>query len=136
MHVQAWVPFQPYPHLGVSVGDVVVRDQRQVEVVRRLAIDLLEETKPLDVGVARLSAGDQLAGQLTEGGKQGHRAMPNIVMRHRGRALGRQREAELRAFERLALAFLIAAQHKRLGGRIEFEPDHVPELLLELRIVR
>ena len=48
-------------------------------------------------------------------------------MRHRAHAFGRQRKPELRAFERLALAFLIAAQHEGFGRRIEVEPDHVPE---------
>ncbi len=41
-------------------------------------------------------------------------AMANIVVRHRAWALGRQRQAELCAFEGLALALLIAAQHQRL----------------------
>ena len=62
--------------------------------------------------------------------------MADVIVRHRARALRRQRQAQLCAFERLALAFLVAAQHQRLLGWIEIEPDHVPELLLERRIVR
>ena len=62
--------------------------------------------------------------------------MADVVVCHRARALGRQRQAQLCAFEGLALAFLIAAQHQRLVGRIEIEADHVPEFLFEARVVR
>jgi len=57
-------------------------------------------------------------------------------MRHRAWAFGCERKPKLRAFECLALAFLIAAQHERFGRWIEVEPDHVPEFLFKLRIIR
>ena len=136
MHVEAWMLFQPGLNSGVFVSGVIVRDQMQVEVAGRLSIDLLEKAEPFDMRVACLGACDQLAGQLAEGSEQRDGAVPDIIVRHRGRALWRQGKAQLGAFERLALAFLIATQHQRLGGRIEVKPDHVPELLLELRIVR
>jgi hypothetical protein len=60
--------------------------------------------------------------------------MPRIVVRHRACAFGCERKPKLRAFERLALAFLVAAQHERFGRWIEVEPDHVPEFLFKLRI--
>ena len=115
---------------------VVVRDQMQFKVGRRVAINLLEKAQSFDVRVARLGASDQRAGQLDKSGKQSDCAMPRIVVRHRACAFGRQRKPELRAFERLALAFLIAAQHEGFGRRIEVEPDHVPEFLFEFRIIR
>src|SRR5271165_5962379 len=126
----------PRLHLRVLVGGVVVGDEMQVEAARRLPVDLLEEAQPFDVSVARLGARDQLARHLLEGGKQSDCAVPDVVVRHRAQTLGRQRQAELRAFESLALAFLVAAQHQSLVGRVEIEADHVPELFLELRIVR
>jgi hypothetical protein len=88
------------------------------------------------VRVARLGASNQLARQLDKGCKQHDCAVPHIVVRHRACAVGRQRKPELRSFERLALAFLVAAQHERFRRRIEIEPDHVPEFLFELRIIR
>ena len=118
------------------VGGVIVGDQMQIDTARRLAIDLLEEAQPFDVSMLRLGARDQLASHLLQGGKQRHRAVPDIVVGHRAGALGRQRQTELRAFEGLTLALLIAAQHQRLFGRIEIETNHVPEFVLELRIVR
>src|SRR5208283_3131771 len=47
-----------------------------------------------------------------------------------------KRQAGLRAFQRLALTLLVAAQHQRPLGRLEIESDHVPKLLLESWIVR
>src|SRR6266478_2321475 len=45
-------------------------------------------------------------------------------------------QARLRALERLALRFLVAAQHQRLLRWVEIKPDHVPELLFKLLVVR
>ena len=46
-----------------------------------------------------------------------------------------QRQARLRAVERLDLAFLVDAQHQRPVRRVHVEPDDVGDLLLELRVV-
>jgi len=72
-----------------------------------------------DVAMARFRARDQPAAQLHEGGKQRDRAGSDVVLGHRARTLRCQRQAELRAFERLALALLVAAQHERVDQRIE-----------------
>jgi hypothetical protein len=42
----------------------------------------------------------------------------------------------LRAIERLKLAFLVDAEHNRLVGRVEVEPDNVDHFLSEFGIVR
>ena len=91
MHRDARMFFQPCPHFRMLMCCIVIRDQMQVEVARCFAIDLLEEAQPLDMGVPRLGAGDQFAGQLVERGEQRDRAMPNIVMGHGARPLWRQR---------------------------------------------
>ena len=77
----------------------------------------------------------QATALVDKSGKQSDCAMPRIVVRHCACAFGRQRKPELRAFERLALAFLIAAQHQCLLGRVQIEPDHVPELLFKPLVV-
>ena len=56
--------------------------------------------------------------------------MADIIVPHRARPLGRQRQAELGGFERLTLAFLIAAQHQRVVRRVEIETDHVQNFSL------
>ena len=45
------------------------------------------------------------------------------------------RQTRLRALQRLALGFLVAAQHQRLVRRVEVEPDDVPELLFKALVV-
>src|SRR5215469_17677529 len=45
-----------------------------------------------------------------------------------------KRQAGLGAFERLALALLVAAQDQRPVRRVEIKADHIPEFGLELRI--
>ena len=47
-----------------------------------------------------------------------------------------QRQARLRALQRLALRLLVAAQHQRPFGWVQIEPHHVPELLFELLVLR
>src|SRR5271166_6288252 len=123
-------------HLRVLVGSIVIGDEVQIEVLRCLAVDLLEKAQPLDVGIVRLSSRDQFAFENAERGKQCYCAVARIIVRHGARMPGCERQPELGTLERLALALLIAAQHQRLGRRIEIEPDHVPELLLEFWIVR
>lgn len=47
-----------------------------------------------------------------------------------------QGQTGLSAFQGLALALLVTAQNQRPIGRVQIQADHVPELGLELRIVR
>ena len=47
-----------------------------------------------------------------------------------------QGQTGLGTFQRLALRLLIAAQHQRLLRWVEIQADDVPELFLEMRIVR
>ena len=118
------------------VGRVVVGDQVQFQALGRLPVDLFEKTQPFDMRVALLGAGDQLALQIVERREQRGRAMAPIIMRHRARMTWAERQARLRALQRLTLAFLVAAQHQRIRWRVKIEPYHVPELLLEIRVGR
>ena len=52
---------EPGLDLRVLMRGVVVLDQMDVEVLGRLAIDLLEEAQPFDMRVARLGACNQFA---------------------------------------------------------------------------
>ena len=65
------------------------RDSRPARLsnCRYLITVVLEKAQPFNMGVACLSAGNQLARQLTEGGKQRNHATPDVVMRYRGRPL-------------------------------------------------
>ena len=62
------------------VGAVVVDDQVQIQVLRRFPVDLLEETKPFDVRMARFRPRDQFAVEVIQCGKQRDGAMPCVVV--------------------------------------------------------
>src|ERR1700751_5823161 len=95
----------------------------------------LRKGEPLLMTMARRKMGDQLAVEIIERGEQGQRAVPHVIMSLGADVANAQRQTRLRALERLALRFLIAAQHQCLLGRIEIEPDHVPELLFKTLVV-
>lgn len=77
------------------VGGVVVGDEMDVEALRRLAVDLLQEAQPFDVRVALLGSGDQSAFEIIEGRKQRGRSMTLVVVRHRARMSRAKRQAGL-----------------------------------------
>ena len=70
-----------------------------------------------------------------ERGEQGGGAVALVVVGHRAGAAGLHRQARLGAVERLDLALLVDAQHQRLLGRVEVQPDDVGQLLGEARVV-
>jgi hypothetical protein len=62
--------------------------------------------------------------------------MALVIMRHGAGAALLHGQSRLGAIEGLDLALLIDAQHQRLVGRVEIEPDDVLNFFRELRIVR
>ena len=55
------------------------------------------------MAVARRQAGDQLAFEIIERGKQGQGAVPHVIMGLGANVADPQRQARLRALQRLAL---------------------------------
>ena len=113
MHLEARDASAARPAPWMLVRGVVVGDQMDVEAVRRLAFDLLQEAQPFDMGVVGLGPRDQLAFQIVKRCEQRDRAVADVVVRPCARVFRRQRQSGLRAFERLTLALLVAAQHQR-----------------------
>ena len=102
-HVEARMLGQPSFHFGVLVGGVIVGDQVDVEIGEGLAVDGLEEGKPLLVAVALGDAGDQPAIEIVQRGEQRERAVANIVVGLGLDMADAERQTRLRALERLAL---------------------------------
>ena len=101
---------QPLLHFGMFVCGVVIQDQMQVAVGRRLHLDELQKLQPLLMAMTILALSNERAVGDVEGRKQGRGPMAHIVMRHRAGTPFFERQSGLRAVERLDLAFLIAAQ--------------------------
>src|SRR5258708_34202371 len=53
VHVEARMPFEPRLDLGVLVCGVIVGDQMDVEVRRRLSVDAAQKLKPAAAAVAQ-----------------------------------------------------------------------------------
>ena len=71
-----------------------------------------------------------------EGCTQRSRSVPRVVMRAALNLTGTHRRGGRRALQRLSLAPLVHAQHQRLVGRAEVQPDNMPHLLDEQRSLR
>jgi len=105
------VPFQPRHHFLVLVGAVVVDDQVQLLVLRRLAVDLLGEAQPFLVGVALFETGDDPSGRVVHAGERVELAMAAVVVGPGADMPDPQRQVALRTLQRLALRLLVAAHH-------------------------
>src|SRR6202049_5156751 len=80
MHVKAGVAVERAGARGMFVGGGIVGDEVDVEPGRGLLIDGFEKGEPLLVAMARRQAGDQLALEIVERGKQGKSAVPHVIM--------------------------------------------------------
>jgi len=103
MHVKAGVALEPSGHRRVLMGGVIVGDDVDVEIGWGLLIDGFEEGEPLLMAMARGQAGDQLALEIIERGKQGQCAMSHVIMGLGANVTDPQRQTRLRALQRLAL---------------------------------
>src|ERR1700739_5059926 len=108
MHVKSRVPGQPCFHLGVLVGCIVVSDQMQLLVLKRVAIDLAQEAQPLLVTMFRLALANDSPIERVHRGKQRRHTMALIVMGPRLSAASLQWQTRLGPIKRLTLGPLVA----------------------------
>ena len=80
MHVEPGMAVEPAGDRGMFMGGVIVGDDMDVEIGRGLGIDGFEKGEPLLMAVTRRQAGDQLALEIIERGKQGQGAVPHVIM--------------------------------------------------------
>ena len=106
---------EPGFHFGMLVGGV--HDEVQLQFGRSFGVDLPEETQELLMPVARQTGTDDLAVECAQRREQCRRAVAFVVMGLCALAALTQRQARLRAVQRLNLAF--SSTHKtkaRSGG--------------------
>ena len=101
--MEARVLGEPSLHFVMLARRVIVGDQVDVETAGGLAVDGLEEGKPLLVVVALGDAGDQLAIEIVQRGEQGERPVADIVVGLGLDVANAEGQTGLRALERLAL---------------------------------
>src|SRR5258708_13443319 len=118
------------------VGGVVVEDDVDDLAGRHLGLDRVQEAHELLMAVALHVAADDGPVEDVERREQGRGAMALVVVRHGAEPALLQRQARLGAIESLDLALLVERKHDGVGRRIDIEPDHVAQLVDEVRIVR
>ena len=133
---EALVAAEPGAHLGMLVGGVVVEDHMDALAGRDIGLDGVEEADELLVAVALHAAPDDLALEHVEGGEQGGRAMPLVVVGHGAKTALFHRQAGLGAVERLDLRLFVDREHDGVGRRVDVEPDHIAQFGDEVGIVR
>jgi hypothetical protein len=120
----------------VLVRGVVVEDGVDLLPAGTARLDGVEEADELLVAVPLHVAADDGAVEHVQRGEQRGGAVPLVVVGHRAGAALLHRQAGLGAVERLDLALLVDREHDGVRRRVDIEPDHVAQLLDELRIVR
>src|SRR5215475_14041094 len=125
---------KPFADLRMPVRGIVVDDR--VDRLSLENIDLIEEADEFLMPMALHVAADNGAVEDIERGEQRGGAVALVVVRHRSGATWLHRQSRLGVIERLDLALLIDREDDGMGGRVDIETDHVPELVGELRIVR
>src|SRR5215468_4716879 len=135
MQLEARILSQPGPDLGVGVGAVVVQDQMQFQILGELALKTGQELQELLVAMPKVDLADHGAVEQVERGEEGGSAVALVVMGHGPAAPLLEGQSRLGPVYGLDLTLLIDAEHDRVFGRIQIEPDHVGQLFDEARIV-
>ena len=99
------------------------------------ALDGVEEADELLMAMLLHAAPDHGSVEHVERGEQRRRAVAFVVVGHGPAFAGLERQAGLRAVERLDLAFLVDRDDDGVRGRVHVEADDVLDLLGEIGIV-
>src|SRR5579859_2415286 len=133
--VKAWVAPQPGLDQRCLVGAVVVEHEVDIELVRHLLVDPVQETLELDRAVLPVRLPDHLAGSDVKSGEQRCDSVPAVVM---GPPLGQprcHRQDGLGPVQGLDLGLLVHAEHESGFGRFQVKTNDVANLLNELRVI-
>src|SRR5262249_27921845 len=126
---------EPFEHLGMLVGGVVVEDDMDRLAGRDLGLDGVQEADELLMAMALYASADDAAVEHVEGGEERGGAVALVVVGHGSELPWLHWQAGLGAVERLDLALLVERQDDGMRWRIDIELDDVLELGGELRIV-
>jgi len=126
---------EPLHDRRVLVRGVIVEDGVDDLAGRRGALDGGEEADELLMPMLRHAAADDRSCENVQRREQGGRAVALVVVGQGPAFSGLERQARLRAVERLDLAFLVDGDDDGMGGRVHVEADDVLDFLGEPGIV-
>src|SRR5450631_2230890 len=133
---EAGMALQPGPDLGMLVCAVIVQDQMERNLARKLPVQPAEKPQELLMAVPFMALSNHTSAENLQSGKQRGRAVAFIVMRHRPAPALLERQARLRTIQGLNLAFFVHTQHDCLLRRIQVQAHHVRQFLQEFGIPR
>ena len=110
---------EPFEHLGMLVGSIVVDDDVDRFLLRRPGIDDIEEADKLLMAMALHALADDPAFEHVECREQGGDAMTLVVVRHGAGPPLLHRQPRLGAIQRLDLA------HMGICGSRWFRSDYI-----------
>jgi ABC-type sugar transport system ATPase subunit len=84
MQMKAFVARQPRLDLGMFVGGVIIADEMQIEILRRVAVDGAQEAQESLMPMPVHAFADDLAAGHVERGEQRGGSMPLVVVRLTG----------------------------------------------------
>ncbi len=80
VHVEPGMAVQPGCHFRMLMSAIIVGDDVDADFLGCFPVNLLEEAKPFNMGMSLFGAGDELAFQVIQGGKEGDGSMPGIIV--------------------------------------------------------
>ena len=135
VQMKAGMALKPSDNLGMFVSGVVVADDVDIKLSGDLPVDLAQEGQPLLMAMTRGGMSKDLAREIVEGRKQGHRSVTVVIMGLGADMTLAQGQTGLTALEGLTLALLIATEQEGTIRRIEIEANDIPEFLFKGQIL-
>ena len=107
------------------VGAVVVHHHMQLQICRKLLVQLLEEFDELLMTMPCIALSDHFSLRYFKCCKECRSAVSLVIVRHCSAAPALQRQSGLGAIQGLNLGLFINTQHQSLGRWIEIKAYHV-----------
>jgi hypothetical protein len=136
VQMKAWALAQPALNSGSFMSPVVVEDQMDLELWRKLRLDLVKELAKLKGTVAPMKLADDLAGLSVQGGEERSSAVALVVRSPAFRLSRPHGQSWLRAIQRLNLRLFVNAQYQRPIRRSQIKPNYISYFIDEQRIPR
>ncbi len=107
-----------------------------LQLLRHVEVDGVEEFSKLDAAVASVMLGDDLSGLDVERGEGRRGAVTDVVVRSALDLSRPHRQDRLRPIQCLNLRLLVHAEDQGAIGRIQVKAHDVPDLLDQQRVSR
>ncbi len=134
MDMIARVDRKPSLDRRVLMSRVVVQDHMDIEVLRYVLLNVLEELNKFVMAMPRQALFNDLTVQGIECREERGGSMAHVVVSLPSWNTRTQRQDRCGPIQGLHTALFINAQHDRVCWRIHVKPDHVAQLFCEMRV--